>query len=235
MAAICGRTTVLALSRRARRRHLAWQREPQPYPTHANSECGASVALPDAVVQRNAWPRLGVAASGSLTPRSPPPGRASRPPFRVCAVPRAGAALQPLRPRSALLRPRLLARGASGLAPRDRAALPAQPCRTACARRTVPAMAPSRVCSSRPWRCDLHQLRDAPGFPARGNRCSTASMRASRRTQAGRHRHQRRTDLPALRRSAVAVGPPGLPAPRPCLALGRSCGRPQPLIKESLR
>jgi hypothetical protein len=42
-----------------------------PYPTHANSECGASVALPDVVVQRSAWLRLGEATSGSLPPEEP--------------------------------------------------------------------------------------------------------------------------------------------------------------------
>jgi hypothetical protein len=129
--------------------HLPGSDNRAPYPTHAKSGCGASVALPDVVVQRSAWLRLGEATSGSLPPRSPPPGRASRPPVRVRAMPRASAALHPLRPRSALLRPRLLARSAPGRTARDRATLPAQPRRASRARRTITAVAPPPVCATR--------------------------------------------------------------------------------------
>ena len=152
---------------------------------------------------------------------------AASPPVPVRGVSRAGRALQPLRPWQPLLQPAVLAAVSECGSARRRAPIPVFMAWSPCARRTIAAMAAAsrraqrRRCS---W-CWVHRERDAPGFPARGGRCSTGRMDPRHRLiepghhhgGAGRPRHRTRSpmDLLPLRQSAARTGAPGLPAPRP--------------------
>lgn len=179
-----------------------------------------------------------------------PGRRPSRPSVRVRTVPRAGAAMQPLRPRPAVLQPRLFGHGPPRSPARRRAALPAQPCGPHGARQSLTALATAAVRAGcrRPDRRDRDRrrrrprrpgaLRDASGLAERAARCSTDRERAR---QGGERHPSRRTasqrPMLALRRTAVALGAPRLRASRPA-ALAGSCGRSQPLsslssLKES--
>lgn len=162
-----------------------------------------------------------LAASSGTFPRSLATGRPSRPPVRVCALPRASVALQPLRSRPALLRPRLFARRSSGVAAGCRTPLPEQSRRAHGARRTLAPLAPApprareRLWRRRRTRRCRHQLRDASGFLAARRRCSTGLTRASRRMRERGMQDEHSADcraLPALRHAAYALGAPGFPA-----------------------
>lgn len=173
-----------------------------------------------------------------------PGRRPSRPSVRVRTVPRAGAAVQPLRPRAAVLQPRLFRHGPPRSPARRRAALPEQPCgpHGACRSLTALATAAVRAGCHRRDRRDLPDhdrrrrrprrpsaLRDASGLAGRATHCSTDRERA--RQSGERHRCLSLTagcTLPALCRTAVALGTPGLRASRPA-ALAGSCGRSHPL------
>ena len=167
-------------------------------------------------------------ALGRVRP-APRPGRGLRGDrgafVPVRGLPRAGAAVQSLRPRQPLLRPRVLAPGARCGPARSRRPLSALVPRPTCARRAHPALAraPRRARTE----CD------APGFPRQRCRCFTARMdprqhrigleqRCRRRQQPGGDRHHRALTsaglhralaLPALRRPVECLRSARLPAP----------------------
>ena len=144
-------------------------------------------------------------------------------PVRAVLCP--GAALQPLRPRSALLHTKLFERGAPYRTARGGPTLPAQPWRTHGPRGTITALAhpasAHRACRGAAGGRRKH--RDASGLPWRPRRCSTGCMdqqscrsephRQPRRERGIARRARRRAAVPALRRSAHALGPARLPAP----------------------
>ena len=148
----------------------------------------------------------------------------SSPHVRVRAMPQPGRAVQPLRPRSPLLHPGVLAPGPRRRTVRDCAALPVQPRRSDGPRGSLAALAnaPAAYRSSAA-RGAARKHRDAPGLPGRAGRCSTGRMDLlgdahpveCRRPRG--HRGGARAGcaaaLPALRRGRGTLGPPGLPAP----------------------
>ena len=154
---------------------------------------------------------------------------ATSPPVPVRRLPRAGPAVQPLRPRQPLLQPAVLAGVARCGPARGGAPLPVFTAWSPGACRAISALAGAPRCW-RCWRwswCSRRTERDAPGFPARGGHCSTARMDPRHRhIEPGRRHHPRgagptehRTrcalDLPPLRGGPASPGAPGLPAPCP--------------------
>ena len=189
-----------------------WSTVPRPTPCRVR-RCHQSVARWGASVQH-----LGLGeprgAHGRFRPLVP-----------VRTVLRPGPAVQPLRPRSALLHLQLLEPVARHSAARGGQSLPTQPWRAHGPRRALTALAhpppPSRS-SGDAAGSGRRKHRDASGFPWRLCRCSTACMdqrprpsephlRARPECGEGIRAHYR-AHMPTLWRSAGALGPPRLPA-----------------------
>jgi hypothetical protein len=107
----------------------------------------------------------------------------SRAPVPVRTLPRAGRAVQPLRPWQSLLRPAVPAPGAAGGSARERTSLPTVPAGPAGPRRAVAALAPTLPCWRWGWRWRRPRQwwwpaaeRDAPGLPTWGGGGSTGRM-----------------------------------------------------------
>lgn len=115
----------------------------------------------------------------------------------VRPLPRSGAQLQRLRPRPALLRQRVRARGACSLRARSRAALSGE-----CAWSPRPCCAPAQLpCSA--------SESDASGFPIPGDACSTVGEP----NVVCRNRIAAALALPFLSSAASAIGSYGISAP----------------------